>query len=74
MPTFHGDAPAITPSQQYSNAGTAAGQIGGEAPLPPDTPEDPYVSQTPSSAQVIQTPIDQPGDVPGLYSDMTGGM
>ena len=74
MPTFLGDAPAITPSRQYSNAGAAAGQTGGEAPPPPENPENPYVSQTPSSAQVIQSPIDQPGDVPGLYSDMTGGM
>ena len=66
MPTFLGDAPAI-PAQRETPANT------------PPSPEPSADSQdigppTPASSQTIQTPIDQPGDVPGLYSDMTGGM
>ena len=65
-PTFLGDVPAI-PAQRETPANA------------PPSPEPSADSQdigppTPASSQTIQTPIDQPGDVPGLYSDMTGGM
>ena len=67
QPTYTGDVPAIPPSQQQQQASQQ--DAGSQAPT---GGEEQYMPPTRDQSQ-IQSPLDNQ-DVPGLYSDLWGGM